>query len=386
MTLDETVFDWMKEDMFVNGTQMDSNYAGYQKRGWHKYMDMVALVGWDGFLAYLRAENEAFDRAKTAKASLDTTDTQRIVRMSLALGIDVAPLMEFWGITDPVAGRETAFRDGVRRIIDDTLIGKPSAYFQAYGPAHLRQDCAVHKCRGIRTLLLYFKSLVPKTNKAALEHVWSAWKRAYPDPSKGPESLASTGAWPPDKYLGWWETFYKAGKAWDATKAAAVEKRIDDILAAHGLTTEPAADPKCIACANNKPNFNPPSKMHPCWAVMPEKTCISAIPSRSLAFYVTEDETGFVLKGERDHKGALAAGNMPTLKIRYRAKLVFRVSTTTPFYILQSNGTTPMALVKNQGITDGVLIWNMEEYDASCYGNAKGGRYRGVIERVYGVP
>jgi hypothetical protein len=385
MTLDEAVFDWMKEDMFVNGTQMTDTYAGYQKRGWHKYMDMVALVGWDGFLAYLRAENEAFDRAKTAKVALDTTDTQRIVRMSLALGIDVAPLMEFWGITD-VAGRETAFRTGVRGIIDGTLMGNKSQYFAPFGPAHLRQDCAVHRCRGVRTLLLYFKSLVPKTNKAALEHVWSVWKRAYPDPAKGAESLLITNAQPTDKYLGWWETFYKAGKKWDAARAAAVEQRIDDILAAHGLTAEPAAAPGCIACANNKPNFNPPSKMHPCWAVMPEVTSISAIPDRALTFHVTEDGSGFVLKGERDHKGALPAGNLPTLKIRYRAKLVFRVSTTTPFSILQSNGTTPIALVKNQGITDGLLIWNMEERGNSYYGHAKGGAYRGSIELVYGLP
>jgi hypothetical protein len=227
---------------------------------------------------------------------------------------------------------------------------------------------------------------VPKTNRAALEHVWSAWKRAYPDPAKGPESLQITDAQPTDKYLGWWETFYKAGKTWDATKAAAIEKRIDDILAAHGLTTEPAAAPKCIACANNKPNFNPPSKMHPCWAVMPEVTSISAIPNRSLTFFVTEDGAGFILQGERDHKGSLPAVNLPTLKIRYKAKLVFRVSTTTPFYILQSNGTTQMALVKNQGITDGLLIWNMEERGNSYYGNEKGGAYRGSIERVYGEP
>ena len=383
MTLDETVVDWMKEDMFVAGTQMTDNYAGYQRRGWHKYVDIVALVGWDGFRAYMRAENLAFERARGLSQPLDTTDTQRIVRMTLALGIDVAPLMEFWGITDAIAGKEGAFRNNVRSIIDGTLIGNKSAYFAAYGPSDLPQDCAVHKCRGVRTLLLYFKSLVPKTNKAALEHIWSAWKRAFPGTG---ESLKITNAQPTDKYLGWWETFYKAGKTWDATRAGAIERRIDAILAAHGLTSEPAAVGGCIACANNKPNFNPPSKMHPCWAVMPELTSISAIPNRALTFYVTEDAGGFVLKGERDHKGALPAGNLPTLRIRYKAKLVFRVSVTTPFYILQSNGTTQMSDVKNQGITDGVLIWNMEERGDTYYGNAKGGNYRGSIKRVFGVP
>ena len=119
---------------------------------------------------------------------------------------------------------------------------------------------------------------------------------------------------------------------------------------------------------------------------MPELTSISAIPNRALTFYVTEDETGFVLKGERDHKGSLPAVNLPTLQIRYKAKLVFRVSVTTPFYILQSNGTTQMAGVKNQGITDGALIWNMEERGDTYYGNARGVNYKGIIKRVFGVP
>ena len=384
MSLDQAVIDWMKEDMFVNGNYMSYKYAGYQLRAWHKYMDIVALVGWDGFLAYQRAENKAFDRARdsTPPTQLDTSDTQRIVRMSLALGIDMAPLMEFWGITDPNVANQTTFRNNVRAIINRDLMGKKSSYFVPYGTSHQRQDCNVHRCRGVRTLLLYFKSLIPKTNKDALEYVWNSWIRAYPGST--PESLV-TGVGGGDKYLNWWEKFYNVDKKkWDAAKITAIENRIDEILSLHGLGTEPSAEPNCIACANNKPNFEPPSKMHPSWANMPEKNRINAIPYSALTFYVTEDGTGFIVKGERDHKGPLSADKMPTLNIRFLTKLVFYVSTTTPFYIYENNGTSQMSRVKNQGVTDGLLIWYMEHNGDSKYGNSKGGAYISNIKKVFG--
>jgi hypothetical protein len=386
MSLDQAVVDWMKEDLFASGGYMSYADAGYQKRSWHKYVDIVALVGWDGFLAYQRAENAAFERKRglAPPEPLDTSDTQRIVRMTLALGIDVAPLLEFWGITDPISANQAAFRGNVRAIVDGTLMGQKSTHFAAYGPAHLRQDCAVHRCRGVRALLLHFKSLIPRTNKAALEYVWNAWKGAVPD--AGPESL-KTNVGGGDKYLSWWQRFYNVApkRTWDAAKISAIEARIDEILRDHGLTAEPAAVANCIACATNAPNFNPPSKVHPSWATMPTKSRIAAIPYAALTFYVTEDETGFVVKGERDHMGPLsAADRMPALRVRFLAKLVFHVSTSTPFCILHQNETR-RSDVKNQGVTDGVLIWHMEDTASSIYGNAsKTAAYKGSIQKVFG--
>ena len=382
MSLDQAVVDWMKEDAFASGGQMTYALAGYQMRSWHKYMDIVALVGWDGFLAYQRAENAAFDRLRlsASPAPLDPSDTQRIVRMTVALGVDVAPLMEFWGITDPVAAKQDEFRTKLRAIIDGAAImGKKGAYFQAYGTPELRQDCPVHRCRGVRTLLLYFKSLVPRTNKAALEYVWSSWKLAFP--GAGAESLY-TGLLSGPKYLNWWERFYNGeNRTWDAAKIAGIESRIDAILKAHGLEFEPSAVPNCIACANNKPNFNPPSRMEACWAIGPTRTHLTAFPYSALSFYVTEDAGGFVLKGERDTAGPLStASRMPTLQVRFATKLVFHVSTTSRFYILRLNGSQ-MSGVKNQGVTDGLLIWHMEEYGDSRYGNST---YRGTIQKVLG--
>ena len=120
---------------------------------------------------------------------------------------------------------------------------------------------------------------------------------------------------------------------------------------------------------------------------MPEITSISAIPRQSLDVPRDGGRKWLRSEGRARPQGRVAPrATCRRSRFRYRAKLVFRVSTTTPFSILQSNGTTPIALVKNQGITDGLLIWNMEERGNSYYGHAKGGAYRGSIERVYGLP
>jgi hypothetical protein len=499
--LDEAVVDWMKEDLFVNGNQMSFHYSGYQKRSWHKYADIVALVGWDGFYAYQRAENEVFERNRPFSTRIQihgdaTTDANRIVRMSLALGIDMAPLMEFWGITDPTPAKQNDFRTNVRTIIERDLMGKKSPYFKAYGSSDRQQDCVVHKCRGIRTLLLYFKSLIPKTNKEALEYVWKSWKNSslipqnqiltitvvdngsydvysvndnnnpvlnfargclitfiqshatnanhqiaikdgsgnsyttgvvstgipgsagaqtvFTVPKDAPADLryyctahgnamgntisvkdesdtqlVMTNANPTDKYLGWWEKFFITDKKkWDSAKISAIEARIDAILASHGLTTEPSAVSGCIACANNKPNFNPTPKMDPSWAIMPTKSRIDPIPYSALTFYITEDALGFIVKGERDHMGPLPDGEkMPIINARFLTKFIFHVSTLTPFYILNNNGSIiPVSEVKNQGITNGILIWMNTERPYDCYyGNpTKGGAYKKMIKKVFG--
>jgi hypothetical protein len=201
--------------------------------------------------------------------------------------------------------------------------------------------------------------------------------------------LIMTNANPTDKYLGWWEKFFITDKKkWDSAKISAIEARIDAILASHGLTTEPAAVSGCIACANNKPNFNPTPKMDPSWAITPTYSRIGPVPYADLTFYITEDPLGFIVKGDRDHMGSLPDGEkMPTLNIRFLSKILFYVSTITPFYIMDQWGKKNYLEVKNQGITNGLLIWmNLTTpYDAS-YGKfgAAIGPYRQKIVKVFG--
>jgi hypothetical protein len=205
----------------------------------------------------------------------------------------------------------------------------------------------------------------------------------------GTETLSMTNAKPTDKYLGWWEKFFITdNKKWDSAKISAIEARIDAILSSHGLTSEPAAVIGCIACANNKPNFNPTPKMHPSWAIMPTKSRVNSLPYSALTFYITEDALGFIVKGDRDHNGSLAAGKMPILNIRFLSKILFYVSTVTPFYIMKKDGTVaPGSEVKNQGITNGLLIWNYtERYDDSYYGKlgSSVGTYKNRVVKVFG--
>jgi len=127
--------------------------------------------------------------------------------------------------------------------------------------------------------------------------------------------------------------------------------------------------------------------MDPVWAIMPTKSRVNPIPYSVLTFYVTEDALGFIIKGERDHMGPLASGNMPIINARFLTKFIFHVSTVTPFYILHNNGDIiPDSQVKNQGITNGMLIWNNTERPYDCfYGNpTKVGAYKNMIKKVFG--
>ena len=384
MSLDDGVVDWLKEDMFVNGNYMPYKYAGYQGRSWHKYIDIVALVGWDGFVAYQTAEGEFFDEhmAMSPPQSVDTSDKQRALRMSRSLGMDMAPLLEFWGITDPSPANQTSFRNAVRALIDPLLGTKPSR-FVPYGPSFARQDCKLHRCRGVRTLLLYFKSLIPRTNREAIDYVLRSWERCKEGATA--ESIAvSSRTKGGDKYVNWWVKFYNDDKkTWDSAKIAAIEKRIDDILRDHGLTAEPTAEPGCVACLNNCPIFNPTPVLEPAWAFMPTKYNSYAFADRRLEFSVTEDGDGFILAGVKDHRGALAAGRRPTLHMRLRTQLIFKVNTTTPFYIQYKHDGKLLPAhvwVKRQGITLGNVVFTVSERMSMLYGDrAKGANWYGEI-------
>jgi hypothetical protein len=95
------------------------------------------------------------------------------------------------------------------------------------------------------------------------------------------------------------------------------------------------------------------------------------------------------VKGDRDHNGLLPVGEkIPILNVRIGTKLLFYVSTVTPFYIMNElqQQAQASAKVKNQGITKGLLIWNHETSEDFYYGKLGGeiGKYKNKIKRVFG--
>ncbi|WP_372723618.1 M60 family metallopeptidase, partial [Novipirellula sp.] len=102
MSLDEAAITWMVTENFRQGKPMNhSNKPGdemkYQHRGYGKYVEIAYLFGWDALGRFWRAENERWKPGDRVPQNSDPTDA-RILRLSKAAGVDLTPLIHFWGI------------------------------------------------------------------------------------------------------------------------------------------------------------------------------------------------------------------------------------------------------------------------------------------------
>ncbi len=104
--------DWMVSEKFRTGKIMTADEMKYQYRGHAKYVDIVALFGWDAIGKFFKEEQDRavflkVDRRPTfedgfTKYYYGAMDGQgidsRILRMSKAAGVDLRPLLHFWGV------------------------------------------------------------------------------------------------------------------------------------------------------------------------------------------------------------------------------------------------------------------------------------------------
>lgn len=139
MSRDEAAIDWMVTENFRNNKAMDisnttKNEMRYQSRGYAKYMDIALLFGWEALTNFYLQEQ--MDYINGTPSDGLKADDSRILRLSVAAGVDVTPLIYFWG-THPVE--------------PDILKEKISA-----------AGLAVSK--EIFDLLVYYKSIAPKSN------------------------------------------------------------------------------------------------------------------------------------------------------------------------------------------------------------------------------
>lgn len=248
-TLNDAVVDWMREDVFRSGGFMRYRLAGYLPRSWHKYMDIVRLWGWDALIAICKYENKEYNEGRIHTTNTEADDQKFIVRICKAVGADVAPLMDFWGITSTEATGQDTFRTTVRSQVDAVMgtIGHGGR--------------AVHKCRGVRAVLLHFKSLIP-TNDAAMQ---SVLKRIYTGFTEGSPPAFSVSS-PSDRDLGSVYKFYITdNRTWSGSVITESQNRIDAILSAHGLTAEPPVHAACEACVRNG-MVDPTPVTHPIFA------------------------------------------------------------------------------------------------------------------------
>ena len=202
-TVDEAAINWMVTPNFGNHQPMDKSSTPddefrYQQRGYAKYADIVRLYGWDAYTSFNRQEHLDFINNVDA-SELSQTDS-RILRLSVAAGFDLTPLIHFWGVhpTDP-----TALAYAIR--IND-----------------LERDIK------LKELLSRYLSIIPGNNQIFNEH----FERLYPGRPEGGDSRYG---------LGWYNAWRNVWNESYAEKAKAAQKGlIDQYYDAPLFTSSPA--------------------------------------------------------------------------------------------------------------------------------------------------
>ena len=202
-TIDEAAINWMVTPNFGNHQPMDKSNTPddefrYQQRGYAKYADIVRLYGWGAYTSFNRQEHLDFINNVDA-SELSQTDS-RILRLSVAAGFDLTPLIHFWGVhpTDP-----TALAYAIR--IND-----------------LERDIK------LKELLSRYLSIIPGNNQMFNEH----FERLYPGRPEGGDSRYG---------LGWYNAWRNVWNESYAEKAKAAQKGlIDQYYDAPLFTSSPA--------------------------------------------------------------------------------------------------------------------------------------------------
>ena len=206
-TVDGAAVNWMTTLNFRNGVDMDrtgseENEFRYQLRGYAKYADIARLFQWKAMIDFNHQENldalngctydsgmhpENCDAGTTPPGALLDRHDSRTLRLSIAAGTDLTPLIHFWGIspTDAVA---------LKAAVDANTLGKS---------------------KKVRDLLVRYREIVPANNIEFNTHYEESW------PGR-PTNCPST------KYgCGWYNQWRDV---WDASYATLTKDRIDALL------------------------------------------------------------------------------------------------------------------------------------------------------------
>ncbi|MDB4419177.1 M60 family metallopeptidase [bacterium] len=100
MNRKDAAINWAVHEKFRTGQPMTGNEMKYQHRGYGKYVEIVALFGWDALQAFWSSVADDAELATnpiTYSKNSDPADS-RIVRMSNAANANLLPLIHFWGV------------------------------------------------------------------------------------------------------------------------------------------------------------------------------------------------------------------------------------------------------------------------------------------------
>jgi hypothetical protein len=143
---DQAALSWIVTPNFRSGKPMDisnttMDEVRYQHRGYGKYVEIAALFGWEVLNKFHFQENQDFMNQKP-NDGLSNTDS-RMIRLSKVAGIDIRPLIHFWGVqpTDSLK---------LKKLIDSVGL-KPSSI--------------------IYDRLMHYKSIIPMNNIDFKKHI-----------------------------------------------------------------------------------------------------------------------------------------------------------------------------------------------------------------------
>jgi hypothetical protein len=268
-SLNDAVMDWLKEDLFHNGNLMYYRMAGYLSRSWHKYADVVQLFGWNALIRHHKFQNEKYNVLIVGKPRIrhnhylpqhtEVGDRTLLFEMSTTIGADLAPLMDFWGVTSTSTSTsdKNAYQTEVRKLIDKAIADNVQSQPTIHGAS---TTVAIHKCRGVYNLLKYFRSLIPKDDTELKQLMVRMHGNEVSVNSNGTINWrpGQTNGGTPYKYLGWYYHFYEEQKlSWNSTMVKRAQDRIDAILKLHFKSVEPPTKTNCIGCNGNRPNPTP---------------------------------------------------------------------------------------------------------------------------------
>lgn len=94
--LDMAAINLMVTEPFRTNQPLNRDRMSYQHRGHGKYADVARLFGWDALGDMYKTVNEDYNRGIVIPKTHHPTD-DRILRMSVAAGADLRPLLHFWG-------------------------------------------------------------------------------------------------------------------------------------------------------------------------------------------------------------------------------------------------------------------------------------------------
>jgi len=93
LTLDHTAITWMTCENFKLEKPMVSAEMQYQLKGHARYVEIARLFGWEALNRYWYSINEDYEN----QIDVDTHVDALILRLCKAVGVDVSPLLHFWG-------------------------------------------------------------------------------------------------------------------------------------------------------------------------------------------------------------------------------------------------------------------------------------------------